>query len=244
MPPHLDQTGLQNRLLANLRPDLFEALAPHLTSVSLDQHHVVETSLETISHVCFPGPGIISIVARTPGDIGMETGLVGPEGMTGLPLLYGVEQAPYDAFVQIPCRVLRIPASDFQEALATNRILHLHLLRYAYAFSIQVAQTALCNGRFPIEQRLARWLLMSHDRLGREDITLTHEFLSLILGVRRAGVTMALHGLVARGAVAIHRGMIVIRDRALLLGTAAGAYGLPESVYADVMPGVSEARAA
>lgn len=243
MTSTLTQFGIQNRLLASLQPDLFSVLAPHLTSVSLDQRDIIETSQEAISHVCFPGPGIISIVARTPGDVGMETGLVGPEGMTGISLLYGVERAPYDAFVQIPCRVLRMPASDFREALAENRPLHLHLLRYAYAFSIQVAQTALCNGRFSIEQRLARWLLMSHDRLGREDITLTHEFLSLILGVRRAGVTMALHALVAHGAVAMHRGMIVIRDRALLLGSAGGAYGLPESEYAAVMPGVS-ARAA
>ena len=239
MTSPLDQNVVQNRLLAGLRPDLFAALAPHLTGASLDQRHVVETRRETISHVYFPGPGVISIVARTPGGVRMETGLVGPEGMTGHALLYGVERAAHDAFVQIPCRVLRIAASDFRLVLAENLPLHLHLMRYAYAFSVQVAQTALCNGRFPIEQRLARWLLMSHDRVGREDITLTHEFLSLMLGVRRAGVTMALHGLVTLGAVVIHRGMIVIRDRTVLLDAAGDAYGGSELDYAAVMSDVS-----
>ncbi|MCJ2080356.1 Crp/Fnr family transcriptional regulator [Methylobacterium sp. J-090] len=210
-------------------------LEPHLVPASLDRHHVVESHDEPISRVCFPGPGVISVVARTPSGTRLETGLIGPEGMTGVALLYGVDRTPHETFVQIPCRVLWLPASDLRQALIESQPLHRHLLRYAYAFSIQVAQTALCNGRFTIEQRLARWLLMSHDRVDREDIMLTHEFLSLMLGVRRAGVTTALRNLVTLGSIGIHRGTIVIRDRALLLVSAGETYGAPEASYAAVM---------
>lgn len=236
MNAHLDQAGLKNKLLANLPPDLFAQLAPHLSQVSLEQEHVIEMPNEAISEVCFPGPGVISVVARTMGGARLETGLIGPDGMTGLPLLYGIDSTPHESFVQVPCRVLRIAAGDFRKAVGANHALHLYFLRYAHVFSIQVAHTALCNGRFTIEQRLARWLLMCHDRVDREDIALTHEFLSLMLGVRRAGVTTALRDLVALGALAIHRGIIVIRDRTLLLRAAGEAYGVPEAQYAALMP--------
>jgi CRP-like cAMP-binding protein len=236
MTPAIEQTGLKNRLLANLSPDLFALLAPHLSLASLEQEYVIETPNEPISQVCFPGPGVVSVVAQTLGGARLETGLIGPEGMTGVPLLYGLDSTPHESFVQIPCRVLRIEARDFREAVESSHALHLHLLRYAHIFSIQVAHTALCNGRFTIEQRLARWLLMCHDRVDREDIALTHEFLSLMLGVRRAGVTTALRDLVTFGALMIHRGTIVIRDRARLLGAAGDAYGVPEAQYTALMP--------
>ncbi|SFG34897.1 Crp/Fnr family transcriptional regulator [Methylobacterium gossipiicola] len=236
MTSPFDQSGLKNTLLANLPPDLFARLAPHLSGVSLEQEQVIERPNAAIAQVCFPGPGLISVIARTPGGARLETGLIGPEGMTGVPLLYGLDSTPHESFVQIPCRVLRIAATDFREAVESNHALHLYFLRYAHVFSIQVAQTALCNGRFTIEQRLARWLLMCHDRVDREDIALTHEFLSLMLGVRRAGVTTALRDLVTLGALVIHRGIIVIRDRRRLLEASAEAYGVPEAQYAALMP--------
>jgi len=232
----IDQVGLRNKLLANLTPDLFALLAPHLSQVSLEQEYLIETPNEAISEVCFPGPGVVSVVAQTPGGARLETGLIGPEGMTGLPLLHGLDSTPHECFVQIPCRVLRIDAKDFREAVESNHALHLYFLRYAHVFSIQVSHTALCNGRFTIEQRLARWLLMCHDRVDREDIALTHELLSLMLGVRRAGVTTALRDLMIFGALVIHRGTIVIRDRTRLLGAAGEAYGTPEAQYAALIP--------
>jgi CRP-like cAMP-binding protein len=232
----LDQAGLKNSLLANLAPDHFALLAPHLSQHSLDVEQVIETPGTPIAQVFFPGPGVVSVVARTPGGARLETGLIGPEGMTGVPLLYGVDTTPHECFVQVPCRVLRIAAADFHNAVDANRTLHLYFLRYAHVLSIQVAHTALCNGRFGIEQRLARWLLMCHDRIDREDITLTHAFLSLMLGVRRAGVTTSLRDLVAAGALVIHRGTVVIRDRPLLLAAAGDAYGVPEAQYAALMP--------
>jgi CRP-like cAMP-binding protein len=232
----INQTGLENRLLANLAPDLFALLAPHLARVSLEQAQRIENPNEAISTVFFPGAGVISVVARTLGGARLETGLIGPEGMTGLSLLYGLESAPHEVFVQIPCRAILIPASNFRQAVEENHALHLYFLRYAHVFSIQVAHTALCNGRFTIDQRLARWLLMCHDRIDREDITLTHEFLSLMLGVRRAGVTTAVRDLVNTGALVVHRGSIVIRDRTVLLNAAGEAYGVPEAQYAALMP--------
>lgn len=233
---HLNnQSQMQNQLLANMQPELFEVLAPYLEYAALERKQVIENPDETVSDVYFPGRGVLSVIARTAGGTRVETGLIGPEGMTGVSLVYGVDHTPNETLVQIPCRVLRIATSDFRQALINSRPLHLHLLRYAYAFSIQVAQGSLCNSHFTIEQRLARWLLMCHDRIDREDLMLTHEFLSLMLGVRRAGVTTALRNLAALGSIGIHRGTVVIRDRGQLISTAGETYGAAEVTYAAVM---------
>jgi CRP-like cAMP-binding protein len=137
--------------------------------------------------------------------------------------------------VQVPCRTLCIEAEAFRRTLTVSRPLHEHLLRYAQVFAVQLAQGALCNAQFTIEQRLARWLLMCHDRADREDLPLTHELLSLMLGVRRAGVTTGLRMLELAGALKTRRGGIGIRDRAILMAIAGACYGVPEAEYARIL---------
>ena len=218
-----------------LPPEEFSRLRPELERCSFEQGLVLEAAGAAIPKVCFPEPGLISVMARTPIGVQAEVGIIGPEGMTGLPLLHGLAAWPHATVVQIPCRALCIEAAAFRAVLAECRPLHDRLLRYAQVFAIQVAQGSLCNGRFTIEQRLARWLLMCHDRADREDLPLTHETLSLMLGVRRAGVTTGLRVLELAGALKMRRGGIGIRDRAALLAVAGASYGVPEAEYGRIL---------
>ena len=231
MSPHPDQSGQRNALLASLPGAAYGRIAPHLERLSLEMGHCIQVPGSPIEHVCFPEPGVISVVARGAGGERIEAGVVGPEGMTGACVSLGVDRSPEEVFVQVPCRVLRIGAGDLRRALEASRPLHEHLLRYAHVFAVQVSQTALANGRATIDERLARWLLMCHDRCDREDLPITHESLSLMLGVRRAGVTTALASLAAAGAIGARRGSIRIRDRGVLIEAAGDIYGVAEAEY-------------
>ncbi|MCI9880963.1 MULTISPECIES: Crp/Fnr family transcriptional regulator [Methylobacterium] len=202
---------------------------------SFDQGARLEAPGESIAAVHFPEPGMISVIAHTVDGCQVEAGIVGPEGMVGLALLNGVSASPHTVLVQVPCRTVQIDAAAFRDALAESRALHEHLLRYAQCFTVQLAQASLCNAHFTIERRLARWLLMCHDRADREDLPLTHETLSLMLGVRRAGVTTGLRLLELAGALKMRRGGIGIRDRAVLLAIAGASYGVPEAEYARLL---------
>ncbi|WP_019906533.1 Crp/Fnr family transcriptional regulator [Methylobacterium sp. 77] len=191
--------------------------------------------MKPISHVYFPEPGVVSVVARTLAGERLEAGVIGPEGMTGLAIIHGIERAPNEIFVQIPCRAWRIETDRFAAAIAQSPSLLSYMLRFAHVFSVQVSQTVICNGRFTIDERLARWLLMCHDRSDREDLPLTHEFVSLMLGIRRSGATMGLQRLIKAGGVTAKRGIIGIRDRDVLIEAAGDTYGLPEVEYERVM---------
>ena len=139
----------------------------------------------------FPETGWCSnLVSLEDGDFG-EVGLIGREGLVGLPLVYGDDRSSAESMAQAPGTALRLDADAFRAALDESPALRALLLRFALAFQAQVAQTAACNGRHPVEQRLARWLLMAHDRAEGDTFPITHEFLSMMLGVRRAGVTVA-----------------------------------------------------
>ena len=229
------QHGIRNRILGLLPPDEFARLQPGLERCSFEQGVILESPETAITKVCFPEPGMISVMARTADGMQAEAGIIGPEGMTGIPLLHGIDSWPHVTIVQIPCRALCIGADAFRAVLGESRPLHDRLLRYAQVFAVQLAQGSLCNGRFTIEQRLARWLLMCHDRTDREDLPLTHELLSMMLGVRRAGITTALRSLEDAGAVKTRRGGIGIRDRDRMRDIAGDAYGVPEAEYARVL---------
>jgi CRP-like cAMP-binding protein len=140
-------------------------------------------------------------------------GLIGREGMVGLPLLYGDDRGSTESVVQTPGTAWRLGADAFHAALDDTPALRALLLRYALAFQVQVTQTAACNARHPVEQRLARWLLMAHDRAESDTFLLTHEFLSQMLGVRRAGVTVAAGVLRRAGLIRYERGTIEVIDR-------------------------------
>jgi CRP-like cAMP-binding protein len=215
-----------NRLLRALRPADFARLEPHLQPIELPVRRNIEQPDQPIAQVVFPTSGMVSIVARE-GEVRLEVGIIGNDGMTGTAILLGSDSSPQESFVQVAGEGVAIATGDFKLALADRPTLHVSLLRYVHALLIQTAQTAFANGRCTIEQRLARWLLMSQDRLGGNEVPLTHEFLSIMLGVRRPGITVALQ--VLEGAHAIHneRGLITIVKRGKLEDLAGGAYQSP-----------------
>ena len=181
----------------------------------------------------FPTNGMGSVVAvgDRRRDQRLEAGIFGREGMSGLAVILGADQSPNEVFVQLPGEGLRLPADALREALAARPGLQRVLLLYVQAWIAQVAHTALAQGRAKLEERLARWLVMSHDRAEGDELALTHEFLSLMLGVRRAGVTVATHLLEERGLIQARRGAITVLDREGLIALADGAYGVPEAEY-------------
>ena len=149
--------------------------------------------------------------------------------MTGLDVVMGNDHAAHDTYMQIAGRGWRISAAKLREADKRSDTLHRALLKYAHTFLLQTAQTALANGRSKIEERLARWLLMARDRVDTDDLPLTHEFLALMLGTQRPGVTIALHALERDGLIVTARGRITILDRKALEQNSNGTYSLPSS---------------
>lgn len=151
--------------------------------------------------------------------------------MTGLPVVLGDHRTPHSTYMQAAGRGQCIPASQLRTAMNASRSLQAMLLKFVQAFSVQTAQTAVCNAQSNVSQRLARWLLMAHDRLQTDLLPLTHEFLSLMLGVRRPGVTEALNSLKKLGLITSARGQIRVSDRKGLERTAGETYGVPEAEY-------------
>jgi CRP-like cAMP-binding protein len=187
-----------------------------------------------IEHVYFLESGLGSlIVAAGPDEI--EVAQLGAEGMSGLQLLSGVTTSTHRVCMQMAGSGLRKPRESFVEVLDECPAALSLFTRYREAFAVQVEQTALANGRFSLMQRLARWLLMCQDRMGDAPIRITHDSLGLMLGVRRAGITTALHVLEGEHAIRSSRGEVMIRDRAGLLIMAGCSYGVPEAAYAALV---------
>ena len=216
----------RNRLLAALPPDDLARLWPQLQPVELVFHKTLHKPEETVTAVHFPESGYISRLAPLDDGDCAEVGLVGPEGMTGLALLLGGDRDNFELLVQVPGTALRIEAGPFREALNYIPTLRTVLNRYALAHFEQVARSAACNGRHHVEQRLARWLLMSHDRVEGDEFPMTHEFLSMMLGVRRAGITVAAGQLQKAGLIHYERGRIEVTDRPGLESVACECYGM------------------
>ena len=228
----------QNRLLRILDPADREALAPFLQRVDLKRREILFESYKPIEFAYFFESGLSSEIARNLDDNRIEVGCIGREGLSGVPVLLGLDQTPHYAFMQADGVALRIRREDLQALMETLPGLRTILLRYVHVFMIQIAATALADGRYGIAQRLARWLLMSQDRLGNE-LPLTHEFLGLMLGVRRPSVTDALHVVEGKQLIRAERGMITVRDRSGLEQLAGKAYGLPEAEYNRLFPEAS-----
>ena len=220
----------KNRLLARLPETGLDRLRGHLEPVAMPVPKVLEAANEPITHVYFPSSAITSVVAGA-GEERIEVGLIGRDGMTGVNVVLGADTTPHECFVQIGGDGYRIAVAELRSALEAEPGVRKHFLLYARSYMLQTAQTALANGRCTIEERLARWLLMSHDRLDGDDVRLTHEFLSLMLGVRRPGVTLALQSLEAADLIRNTRGCITIRDRAKLEEIAGRAYSSPVSYH-------------
>jgi CRP-like cAMP-binding protein len=217
-----------NRILASLQRKDLAVLEPHLERVDLPLRTYLETRNRPVDFVYFVESGIASVVANGGNHSSIEVGLIGCEGMSGIAVILGADRAPHATFMQVAGSGLTISADGLREAMEQSPSLQRTLLRYAHAFFIQTTYTALINGRSKVEERLARWLLMAHDRVKGNELPLTHEFLSIMLGVRRPGVTNALRTLQDAGLVDRQRGMIRIVDRQGLKKASNGAYGAPE----------------
>jgi len=215
----------ENRLLASLPRDDFERLAPHLKPVELRLRETLHHPHEPIRYVYFPNKGsIISIVALSEDGTTIEIGGVGHEGVAGISIFMGVESTPNQAIVQLSGGGMRISADVLQVEFNRGGALQRGLLRYMHALFTQVSQTAVCNRLHTVEERLIRWLLMSHDRAGRDDLHLTQEFIAQMLGTRRAGVTIAAGTLQQAGLITYRRGQIRILDRESLENSACECY--------------------
>lgn len=221
-------TSIRNRLLASLSPADIGLLEPHLEAIELPVRHVLEIPNKPITHSYFIGRGLASIIARN-SHKRLEVGLIGCDGMTGLAIVFGNDRSPHETFIQVAGDGRRISADKLRTAMEQSRSLERAFLKCAQAFMNQTANTALSNGTASLEERLSRWLLMANDRLEGTEVPLTHEFLSLMLGVRRAGVTVALNFLEQRGIIQLARGHIVILDRDGLAASANGSYHEPEA---------------
>src|SRR5215212_9072365 len=228
------QSSLRNQLLAGLSREDFARLRPHLEPVEFELCRVLIEPNEPIEHVYFNERGYTSITTNGQGNK-IEVGLIGREGMVGVPVVLGVSTTPLEFFVQLAGDGLRIGTASIEEALDQRPSLHRVLLRYAQVMSVQTSGTAFANAEHTIEARLARWLLMCHDRVDGDDIAITHEFMAMMLGVRRAGVTTATHVLEGSGLIEAQRAVITILDRKRLEEFANSAYGLPEAEYARQM---------
>ncbi len=222
------RAGIRNRLLNKLAPDDWARLAPHLEAVTLRERQIIEVPLKPIAHAYFLEIGVASVVAVDPEDHRIEVGVIGFEGITGVPLIMGDTRAQHSTYMQIPGSGHRIAAEKLRAALCESETLRALMLKSAHGFMIQTAHTALANGRAKLEERLARWLLMAHDRMTSNAVPLTHEFLAVMLGVRRAGVTVAIHSFEQRGFITTRRGELTVVSRAGLEQVAGSFYGTPE----------------
>ena len=224
-----------NRLLTMMSTDDLALLTPHLSQVALDVRTFVEQPNKPIPWMYFMENGVTSVVAISGHERSIEAGLVGREGVTGAMVILGDDRSPNQSYIQIAGGAQRIGVDEIRGAMDASASLTKLLLRYVQTFMIQTAHTALANGSAKIEERLARWILMAQDRMDDNELLLTHEFMSTMLGVRRPGVTDTLHALEGRGLIRCSRGQVRVIDREGLVEAAGGCYGVPEAEYARLL---------
>ncbi len=232
MPKLLPRADERNHLIATLSADDQALLQPHLTEVSLDQGMILEEPGKPIDQVVFPIIGVTSLIASGgPDGRSIEAGLFGRDGMSGIPVLLGAACTPNELRIQVSGYGLQISTERLVALLRQSSSLQGHFLKFAHTLLVQTTQTALSNKYASLEERLARWLLMCHDRVDGDRLVLTHQFISLMLGIRRAGVTVGTHILQEKKLIRARRGEISILDREGLEEEAKGSYGVPEAEY-------------
>ena len=241
--PAPDRSSLQNRLLRALAPEDFSLLQPHLVPVPLPKGAVVIRADEPFDHAYFPESGLASVIFNTREGRRLEVGLFGREGMVSTALVLGADRTPHETLVQVEGTWLRIEAETLREAIRRSPRLHDLLMRYVQTFLLVLSQTALSNGTRTIEERLARWLLLAHDRLDGDDLPLTHEFLSIMLGAHRPAVTNAIHVLEGNRMIKAKRSVITVLDRDRLQDAAGDTYGIAEAEYERLIGPFSDKRA-
>jgi len=222
----------RNLLLNSLSPEDFAFLEPRLERVPMTRGDVIASPDDEVSSVCFPECGVTSIADVWPSGKRVDVALIGREGMTNSQLLLGVDQAPHEALVQIGGdSASRLPREDLREFCRHSPAAMALFLRYIHALAVQTSRTLSSNLLDSVEKRLARWLLMCHDRVDGDEIDLNHDHIGRMLGVRRATITDTVHILQGAGAIRNTRGHFVVHDRASLEALAGDSYGFAEMQY-------------
>jgi CRP-like cAMP-binding protein len=223
-----------NRLLSTLPPKEYELLAPHLKDVSLQLGEVLFQPGDKLDHVHFPTTCIVSLLTDLEDGSGLEVGLVGSEGIVGISAYLGGSETKV-ATVQASGAALEMGVAHLQEVFRRGGPLQIQILRYTHALMTQISQSVVCNVRHPVEGRMARWLLMYHDRLNVREFEMTQEFMSHMLGVRRSSVTEVALRLQELGYIDYRRGQIAILDRQGLEQFACECYAVTKGKVDDVL---------
>jgi len=230
-----DGLPVVNHLLAALPPRDRRRMLDRCERVTLAANDVLYQAGASLDHVYFPSDCLISLVTPLAACAGLEVALVGNEGMAGVALLLGVSSSPLNHLVQAQGSALRMSAPQFRRELERAPALRRRLNRYAYVKMHQIAQTAACTRYHVVEQRLARWLLMTHDRVRSNRFHATHEFAAYMLGVRRVGITKAATSLQNQGLIGYSRGSITVLDRRGLEDSACGCYAAGNELYDRIL---------
>src|SRR3954451_5422270 len=229
------QPPFQNRLLAALPPNIVSRLLPDLHPIALTLRETLIAPDTPIEAVYFVESGWVSLVVTMIDGAQAEVGLIGREGMVGRPLIAGVSTCFGEAFVQGNGRALRMEAGTFRRALVEEPVLKDLLSRYSEAMHAQTTQTAACNGHHGLGQRLARWLLMAHDRADGDSFQMTQDFLSLMLCVQRSSINIFATGLQEAGAIHYTRGNITVLNRSALEAASCDCYRAVQQRFARLL---------
>jgi len=229
--PSPDHKRLRNRLLSLLSDADYALVQPHLEPVIFRRGEVLIEPNTPNVHMHFIESGLASQIAVTADNRRLEVGLYGRDGVGPTSNILGVDRAPHQLIIQVEGNGFLIEVKSLIAVLDKSPTFRSLILRYIQAFTVQTSYTALSNGSGTISERLARWLLMCHDRIDGDDLPITHEFLGIMLGVRRSGVTDAIHLLEGSKIIGAKRGSIRILDREKLEDTAGTSYGVPEAEY-------------
>ena len=206
-------TPVKNKILLAIPENEFRALRPHLEFIELSDHTILHEPHQPIDFVHFMNNGLISLVVVLSDGKTVEAGIIGHEGVVGIPAIANLSRSPLQEITQIPGSGVRMPAATFREVLSTTPQLHRRLEQYAVILGLQLAQTAACNRLHGVEQRLARWLLMAQDRVESEVLPITHDFLATMLGTDRPSVSLAAGALQRNGIIEYNRGTVRIVRR-------------------------------
>jgi CRP-like cAMP-binding protein len=224
-------------MLAALPRDEHDRLTRRMDEVTLELGDEVFRAQGPIRHIYFPRTGILSQVIDMQDGETVEVSTIGREGLAGLPIFHGVERSPFRIYCQLPpCTCRRLPADLFEQEAQREGPLRKLLHRYSHARLCMTAQTAACNRLHPIEQRLARWLLTTRDRVGLSELRLTQQVLSEMLGVRRPSVSLAAGVLQSRGLIRLARGRVTIRDAAKLEAASCECYRAVRDEFDHFLP--------
>jgi len=227
-----ESVSTTNLLLGAMRAEDFALLAPHLEKVTLMRRQLLAAAGQPVDYIYFLEDGVASMVSSGPDSVVTEVGIFGREGLSSISVLLGSDRSPYETYLQVDgTSALRIGADHFREAIARSAPLKDLLLLYVQTFLLQVANSVASNAHSRIEVRLARWLLMCHDRIDGDEVHLTHEFISMMIAAQRTGVTLTLHILEGAGIIQSQRARITILDRGKLEQLAGESYGQPEAEY-------------